>query len=678
MHRPSAPCTLALALLLTASTPRAGNGAVGYALPARGIVADGHLDDWPDDLPRQHLELAYFGNAPRDSADLRASFRVAYEPGGETLFVAVEVEDESHQVEAEGRDWWNDDSCVLYFDGTHAPAGSGPVAFAIAGSRRELSGDTGVPWDPAVAAGSWDDATGGITREGTRTVYEFAVATGAPLAPGRVLGLDVVVIDLDEGEAEADGSYVCWGPHIFKNRAAGRCGAVVLVEDEDELGTLAGSTRWSGGDPDPLRPQPECVRVTSTADEALWLDVALDAKQRYAVDLPAGEYRVEPRRWVLESEQRLVRIADGAVARGEVEPETRLEAEPLVLSVADEPELFAEQGVLLGDFGGDVAASIDRFVAAWMDYYRIPGASLAVVHGGERVYSKTFGVANALTAEPVTEATLFEAASVTKAVFAFAVMRLAERGVIDLDRPLHLDLEFPALSHDERYRLLTPRIVLNHRSGLPNWGPGGEEERIDLRFTPGTDYGYSGEALQYLSRVVAHVDGRSVDAILAEEVLEPLGFAGATCFHDSPALRAAAARGHRLADPTRGNLPAETGVAHSMYSNAHELSAFLVALLAGDGLAADTYDEMLRFDVERPAGEIAPGLPWRKGFGLGFMLMESPHGLVFGHDGNNGDFRANLEAYRELGAGYVLFVNHSLGGALSDQLRRFLVAGRGE
>ena len=84
---------------------------------------------------------------------------------------------------------------------------------------------------------------------------------------------------------------------------------------------------------------------------------------------------------------------------------------------------------------------------------------------------------------------------------------------------------------------------------------------------------------------------------------------------------------------------------------------------------------MLRLQVERPHEEIAAELPWRKGFGLGFMLMESPFGLIFGHDGDNGDFRANLEGYRDLRAGYVLFANHSLGGLLSNELRKFLLTG---
>ena len=67
------------------------------------------------------------------------------------------------------------------------------------------------------------------------------------------------------------------------------------------------------------------------------------------------------------------------------------------------------------------------------------------------------------------ENTLFEAASVTKPVFSFAVQRLAERGVIDLDKPLYLYLPYPDIEYDERYKLMTARHVLTHRTGFPNW-----------------------------------------------------------------------------------------------------------------------------------------------------------------------------------------------------------------
>jgi CubicO group peptidase (beta-lactamase class C family) len=120
---------------------------------------------------------------------------------------------------------------------------------------------------------------------------------------------------------------------------------------------------------------------------------------------------------------------------------------------------------------------------------------------------------------PLNPGTIFEAASLSKPVFAYMVLRLADRGEFDLDRPLHEMLEYPRLAHDERYKRITARIVLSHGTGLPNWGG----EKLTLRFDPGTDYGYSGEGFVFLQKTVERVTGRSLDELARREVFEPLG-----------------------------------------------------------------------------------------------------------------------------------------------------------
>ena len=335
-----------------------------------GITVDGVLDDWPEELPRYRIEQTYFSNPPENEVDFDAHFRVTYQPGSRMLFVAVEVEDESHQVEAEGRDWWNDDSCVLYFDRTHSPLGSGPVAFAIAGTRREFSGQAGIPWDPAVSEASWEEAVGAVVRAGTRTTYEWSVDAGTPLVAGKTLGMDLVLIDLDEGEADADGSYSCWGEGLFKNRVAGRCGAVLLVDSDDPLGVLQGEVRWRNLSELPL---PNCVRVTSIADEAELARHVARRGGRYQLELPAGRYRMQPAERMVDAPEQWLRIADETEVAVSVEAGAEVQAPPLTLSLAPAPDLLEEIGVLL-DYTEESAASVDRFVSAWMKHYEIPGS----------------------------------------------------------------------------------------------------------------------------------------------------------------------------------------------------------------------------------------------------------------------------------------------------------------
>lgn len=149
----------------------------------------------------------------------------------------------------------------------------------------------------------------------------------------------------------------------------------------------------------------------------------------------------------------------------------------------------------------------------------VPGLSIAVVQNARVIWAGAFGTVNDSAHTPLDAETIFEAASLSKPVFAYIVLRLAERGEFDLDRPLFEMLEYPRLAHDERSKRITARMVLSHGTGLPNWGG----EKLTLGFNPGTAYGYSGEGFVFLQEVLERVAGHSLDALARREVFQPLG-----------------------------------------------------------------------------------------------------------------------------------------------------------
>ncbi len=79
------------------------------------------------------------------------------------------------------------------------------------------------------------------------------------------------------------------------------------------------------------------------------------------------------------------------------------------------------------------------------------------------------------------------------------------------------------LLYDERYKLTTAKHVLTHRTGFPNWRWMNEDKKLNLLFTPGTDFNYSGEGFEYLKIVVEKITGKKVEQVLKEEVLDPVG-----------------------------------------------------------------------------------------------------------------------------------------------------------
>lgn len=155
--------------------------------------------------------------------------------------------------------------------------------------------------------------------------------------------------------------------------------------------------------------------------------------------------------------------------------------------------------------------------------------SLAIINEAEIVYHNTFGVCNIESQEPVTKQTIFEVASLSKPLFAYFTMKMAEQGKLDLDKPIYLYLQeiFPPHLLDSTalslYKTITPRIVLSHGTGIPNWAKG----NLAIKFVPGTDFSYSGEAYQHLAAALGTKlgigCGPKLDTLFLDEVAHPLG-----------------------------------------------------------------------------------------------------------------------------------------------------------
>jgi len=150
----------------------------------------------------------------------------------------------------------------------------------------------------------------------------------------------------------------------------------------------------------------------------------------------------------------------------------------------------------------------------------VPGLAIAVIRGGKTIWLHGFGMKEVKTAQPVTAQTVFEAASLSKPVFTYAVLKLVEQGKLGLDVPLTTYLPKPFIAGDERLAKITARLVLSHRTGFPNWP--GDDGSVSIYFTPGERFSYSGEGYIYLQRVVEKITGRPLNEYMTEAVFTPL------------------------------------------------------------------------------------------------------------------------------------------------------------
>ena len=150
----------------------------------------------------------------------------------------------------------------------------------------------------------------------------------------------------------------------------------------------------------------------------------------------------------------------------------------------------------------------------------VPGVSVAIVDR-ERTTTQGFGVTRTGGTDAVNADTVFEAASLSKPVFAYLVLRLAAENVIDLDKPLGSYLPLPNQT-DEAARPITARNVLSHTTGWRNWRIA-RDHTLTADFAPGSRFGYSGEGYYFLQRVVERLTGTGILRLTRERVFEPLG-----------------------------------------------------------------------------------------------------------------------------------------------------------
>jgi CubicO group peptidase (beta-lactamase class C family) len=327
-------------------------------------------------------------------------------------------------------------------------------------------------------------------------------------------------------------------------------------------------------------------------------------------------------------------------------------------------------------------SAIDQVIKKAMDSASIPGASVVFFNNGKIVYQKAYGYANLEKKIPANESTVFEACSISKPVFAYFIMRMADRGIIALDTPLFKYLTEPDIAYDERYKLITARMVLSHTTGFPNWRafetPDSSlhvpKNTLWLKFTPGTQFSYSGEGFQYLVRVITnllHTTSTGLADIVDKEVCKPLQMAHSR-FGWNDYIAKHKAVGYEQVNDNGINKPGgfnkyeEFNAAGGLHTDPADLAKFLIAMANGKGLSKKSFTEMLR-----PQSK-TEGSSW----GLGIQIKDTPYGIEYRHTGDNGNFKSYSMIYKNTQSGFVLMVNSNRQYEIIEHLEPLFTEGK--
>ncbi|WP_445193904.1 serine hydrolase domain-containing protein [Sphingomonas sp. Tas61C01] len=356
----------------------------------------------------------------------------------------------------------------------------------------------------------------------------------------------------------------------------------------------------------------------------------------------------------------------------------------------------ARRTILIGTAGAACAAALPTLAGSqkrsamqlqsWMTLASVPGASWAVLDSGAEPASFAGGYAKAGEVKATTE-TLFEAASLSKPVLAAAIHDLVREGRVDLDEPVAKNVDFTT---DAATRTITPRHLLSHSGGLPNWRTEAGSDLVS-RFRPGSDFRYSGEGYTLLARLAEAVTGQTAAEVVRSRVLTPAGMtrsrygwaadqtpvvawahdAGGDLMPDKgpPMFEAS-----RDAGPQRSveAWTQDDRVAAAKARGRSSLPVFMIPnMAAGLWTTAGDYARFLRFALRYPAMNmptvtIEGDLSW----GLGWGLEHSGSERFAWHWGAN-DGVANLFVLDlASGAGLVVLTNGAGGQRVYERAAR--------
>jgi CubicO group peptidase (beta-lactamase class C family) len=328
---------------------------------------------------------------------------------------------------------------------------------------------------------------------------------------------------------------------------------------------------------------------------------------------------------------------------------------------------------------------------ARMQFYKVPGAGIAVMDGNVLEWARAYGVRDAHLREPITADTIFQAGDLAQAVTAAAALRLVDQGRLGLDEDVNTRLtgwKVPRNKFTDKSRV-SLRDILDGTAGFPETempgfpvdrkppslrdllegAPGSGAGSVAPTFVPGAEVRPSQEGFAVLEQLLEDVTFSPFASFMRETVLGPVGMTESTFACPLPeAERINAASGHgRDGRPLDGkwlNYPA--AAANGLWTTPSELLSFasdiLRTAMGKDGQVLST-DEA-RAMLSRQAGDR----------GLGFGIEGRGQDVRFELRGRTRGFTCSLDVYPYKGQGVVIMTNSDNGFIFGDEVLRAVSA----
>jgi CubicO group peptidase (beta-lactamase class C family) len=320
-----------------------------------------------------------------------------------------------------------------------------------------------------------------------------------------------------------------------------------------------------------------------------------------------------------------------------------------------------------------------------MAHYKVPGVSIAFLKDNKISWTHTEGVTDLNNNRTIDENTVFQAASISKPVFASALMKYRQDNGLNIDVDVNTLLKSWQLPDHQwaSENKVTLRKLLSHSAGTTVHGFAGYTDGSDVPsitsllngvkpansapvvvdIEPGTQFRYSGGGTTLAQLVLQDQTKSTLTKLAKKTIFEPLMMQ-----HSS------------FSQPLIGDLKSNAAVAHDADGKPVVGGAHTYATLSAAGLWT-TPSDLLRLVSQINLAESGKNdsffskstidemlTPQIAPMGIGFFLEGDEEVTSISHGGSNEGFMAHLFAHTKTGDGIVVMTNGENGTALIDEI----------
>jgi CubicO group peptidase (beta-lactamase class C family) len=314
-----------------------------------------------------------------------------------------------------------------------------------------------------------------------------------------------------------------------------------------------------------------------------------------------------------------------------------------------ENEIWKLSEVLSYDHQNSIKDEPKSHLENLLEQNNVPALGMATINNGKLTKVEVIGTLDKQKTAPYN--TIFKVASLTKPIVALTILKLVDKGLLDLDEPLHHYWIDPDLEQDKRYKNLTPKIILSHQTGFPNWRHLSDNNQLAFEFEPGTKFQYSGEGFEYLRKAIENKLDKPIEELAADLLFDPLGMTDTHFWWDS--TMDATRYAQNFDDQGETIKPVKyykANAAANLLTTVEDYGRFLEYIINGAGLSDHLFKAMTKQHVKLKSQDF---------FGLGWEILTgfTNDEIALLHTGKDPGVSTLAVWFPNSKNGYIIFMN---------------------